>query len=296
MKKVYKGVFILLAVLTLIIFFSIQNIIRREIFLSLHFTHIGKNKFGFKEYKHDDTGIIFILLPKTETKIGSSIQDKDKLTQYAHSPSPAGCGYSQTDKKLIQDWLQTEMPQRLVTLDTFMISKFEISRRQWAFFENSGSEFKNLSDLPKTMTWFEAKAFCQNYGFELPTEAQWEYACRAGSTSMFSFGDAVDKTYANFENKYVDINELLPNDFGLHNMHGNVAEWCIDDYVKNPIQHTGINPTNPSVLLNDNKASKVVRGGARMDSTWCARSAVRMLFEPHESGESIGLRPVIVFD
>jgi formylglycine-generating enzyme required for sulfatase activity len=138
------------------------------------------------------------------------------------------------------------------------------------------------------MTQFAAKMYCKwlsaktGHYYRLPTEAEWEYACRAGTTTAYSFGDNPEKLgdYAwssdNSDEKYHKVGKKKPNPWGLYDMHGNVAEWCVDQYypdrykqlsggklVENPV--TGVTKAYP----------QVARGGAWTDEAPLLRSAAR---------------------
>lgn len=146
--------------------------------------------------------------------------------------------------------------------------------------------------------------------FRLPTEAQWEYACRAGTTTATSFGDKLSTKQANFKNqpyngaedgpsigKAVNVGSYPPNAWGLHDMHGNTFEWCRDWYhVKLP---GGADPdlyeakaTTPK--NRDGTVSRVRRGGAWTDEGKYCRSALRLRYEPERGYDHIGFRVVVV--
>ena len=170
----------------------------------------------------------------------------------------------------------------------------------------------------------EAEAFCQkltelghqsgelpkNWKFRLPTEAQWEYACRAGTTTATSFGDKLSSKQANFQgepyngaepgpslNRAANVGSYPPNAWGLHDMHGNTFEWCRDWYhARLP---GGIDPdlyfARASATQSEHGAlSRVRRGGCWADEGWPCRSAFRLRFEPERRYDHIGFRVVAV--
>jgi uncharacterized protein YjdB len=136
-------------------------------------------------------------------------------------------------------------------------------------------------------------------GYRLPTEAEWEYACRAGTTTPFNTGENITTDQANYDGKYpyngndpggyigYPVLPYLyePNDFGLYTMHGNLEEWCWDwygeDYYENSVQ---TNPRGPNV-----GTSRVTRGGSFIDEGRYLRSAMRYRYEPNEEYQGPGL-------
>ena len=154
-------------------------------------------------------------------------------------------------------------------------------------------------DLPvERINWEEAMEFCdrisQHTGHKitLPTEAQWEYACRAGTTTTYSFGDDIDETKANYHgnniNQTTPVYTYPPNPWGLYDMHGNVREWCLDDWHEN---YEGA-PTDGSAWYSDGDR-KVFRGGSCYTESFGCRSAFRNLEETSQKHNFLGFRVVI---
>jgi formylglycine-generating enzyme required for sulfatase activity len=146
--------------------------------------------------------------------------------------------------------------------------------------------------------------------FRLPTEAQWEYACRAGTTTATAFGDKISSKQANFQGKPYNgaepgpslkratkVGSYPPNAWGLHDMHGNMVEWCRDWF------HARLpGGTDPDLYSAKSTAlrnrtgdySRSRRGSAFTDDGWASRSAFRQRFEPERRYDHIGFRVVAV--
>jgi hypothetical protein len=147
----------------------------------------------------------------------------------------------------------------------------------------------------------EASGLPAGWEFRLPTEAQWEYACRAGTTTATAFGDRLSSRQANFKGRPYNgaepgpslgraarVGSYPPNAWGLCDMPGNTFEWCRDWY--HPRLPGGTDPD-----LHDRKAtSRVRRGGAWTDDGWPCRSAFRLRFEPERRYDHIGFRVAAV--
>ena len=201
----------------------------------------------------------------------------------------------------------------------FWAGKYEVTQRQWQralgafpgnFTAGEGDEFPVYD-----VNFAEAEEFCRKmtdkacgagemprgWVFRLPTEAQWEYSCRAGTTTATSFGDTLSSRQANFQgNPYngaepgpslkqtAKVGSYTANPWGLHDTHGNVFEWCRDWY------HAEL-PGGMDPDLSDKKAtSRVRRGGCWADDGWPCRSAFRLRFEPERRADHIGFRVVAV--
>ncbi|WP_434685206.1 caspase, EACC1-associated type [Pseudanabaena minima] len=208
---------------------------------------------------------------------------------------------------------EDERPQiKDVNVSAFYMGKYEVTQAQWqAIMETNPSSFKNNPQNPvETVTWDDAQEFCKKISqktgqeFRLPSEAEWEYACRAGTTTAYSFGDSDSLLgkYAVYErNSSSKPNPVgqnrEPNPWGLYDMHGNVWEWCQDRYEKyggesDLIRRTG----KPVTTTNNNKFRlRVLRGGSWSNSARDCRSASRFSHDAHLSWfNPIGFRVVCV--
>jgi formylglycine-generating enzyme required for sulfatase activity len=198
---------------------------------------------------------------------------------------PAGSFYmgSPSDEK---DRYSDEGPVRRVQITkSFLMGKFEVTQDQFNAVMGRNPSYFSGRDLPvETVEWLDATQFCEKLSarsaghFRLPTEAEWEYACRGGSETRFHYGDDPNYTqfgeyawYAgNSEKKTHSVGQKKPNQFGLHDMHGNVGEWYSDYYAKSYQNLTSIDPTGPK-----SGSSHVFRGGCWGDDVSRCRVAYR---------------------
>ena len=146
----------------------------------------------------------------------------------------------------------------------FYMGKYEVTQEQWEAVMVNNRSFYRGPKLPVTsVSWENCQDFIQklnaktNGAYRLPTEAEWEYACRAGTTTAYSYGDSITKNDANVEGLSTKVvGSYKPNAFGLYDMHGNVWEWCEDwkvDYPKEAV----VDPKGPETGKN-----RVLRGGS----------------------------------
>jgi len=188
-------------------------------------------------------------------------------------------------------WVAYTTPVHAVTLQAFEIGAYEVTQAQYAAVMGTNPSYFQGTSYPGTennpvdsVTWYEARAFCTALSaqtgrtFTLPSEAQWEYACRAGSTTLYSFGDADGQLvnyawcYSNSGNQTHPVGTKLPNAWDLYDMHGNIWEWCLDSWHHD---YTGA-PTDGSAWEPETGSYRMFRGGSWDDDyLWICRSAFR---------------------
>ncbi len=195
-----------------------------------------------------------------------------------------------------------ERPQHTVTLQPFFMGTFPVTQAQWQvvagfpkvkiYLKPDPSYFKGANRPVEQVSWCTAVEFCARLSrktgreYRLPSEAEWEYACRAGTTTPFYFGETINPDLANYDGNYIyasgskgiyrqqttEVGSFSANAFGLYDMHGNVWEWCADQW------HDSYNgaPTDGRVWLSDNdNNSRMLRGGSWDSYPWYCRSAFR---------------------
>jgi formylglycine-generating enzyme required for sulfatase activity len=209
-----------------------------------------------------------------------------------------------------------EKPRHQVTISKpFYLGKFEVTQAQWEavmgsspyagkrsnpFFDLPGMAARVVKPTnPATVSWNEAQQFIQRLNqkeghkrYRLPTEAEWEYAARAGTTTAYSFGDDASQLgrYAWFGEDFATgsphaVGQKAPNPWGLHDVHGNVWEWVQDWYGDRYGAAAVTDPQGPAT-----GSSRVVRGGSWHQTATSWRSSFRKPYEPDYRGISIGFR------
>jgi formylglycine-generating enzyme required for sulfatase activity len=201
-----------------------------------------------------------------------------------------------------------ERPQHSVRIRSFLMGKVPVTQEQWRAV---------MGRLPPCrcpgarrpvdrVSWDDARAFCARLAkrtgraYRLPAEAEWEYACRAGTATPFAFGETITTDLANYVGEHTyrseprgayrhestDVGSFPPNAFGLYDMHGNVWEWCADAWHDD---YTGA-PSDGSVWEGRPGSPRVLRGGGWHDPPGLCRSAARLSALPHEGEDFTGFR------
>ncbi|MGF1520657.1 MAG: formylglycine-generating enzyme family protein [Nodosilinea sp.] len=215
---------------------------------------------------------------------------------------------------------EREGPQHKVTVLPFFIGRYSVTQSQWRVvaampqvereLKTDPSSFKGDNRPVEQVSWYDAEEFCArlsahtNRQYRLPSEAEWEYACRAGTTTPFYFGNTLTTEVANYNGNYTYADgskgeyreETTPvdhfgiaNAFGLCDMHGNVWEWCQDHWHDN---HEGA-PTDGSAWIEGGDSDgRILRGGSWYSNPRYCRSAYRGNFEPVNRYINIGFRVV----
>jgi formylglycine-generating enzyme required for sulfatase activity len=239
-----------------------------------------------------------------------------------------------------------EKPQHQVTVPPFYMGKYPITQAQWQAIasradlkvkkdlESNPADFKDRPESDRRpvewVSWYDAIEFCARLSkltgreYRLPSEAEWEYACRAGTTTPFYFGETITGELANYNAGYTyadepkgeyrdqttPVGQFPPNAFGLYDMHGNVWEWCLDPWHESYQDKTRtdsevwdeeqseeqylLDKNNVIQLLSDKRA-RVLRGGSWLYIPWFCRCANRLWFNPDNRFNYIGFRVVCRF-
>ncbi|QSV62488.1 MAG: SUMF1/EgtB/PvdO family nonheme iron enzyme [Dolichospermum sp. DL01] len=207
----------------------------------------------------------------------------------------------------VETWLDWSTPQHEVYLQEFLMGKYAVTNAQWYAVmktkpcEQYDSEFQGDKQPVIGVSWHEAQAFCEKLyeqtkrAVRLPTEAEWEYACRAGTTTAFAFGKTITTDQVNYDGNYpyadtskgkyrectVNVDSFTPNAWGLYQMHGNVWEWCWDEfhnsYSEKParLKSNGNKPWGELKVVKEDNHAYICRGGSWYGNAIDCRSANR---------------------
>jgi serine/threonine protein kinase/formylglycine-generating enzyme required for sulfatase activity len=248
------------------------------------------------------TGLVFVLLPGGAFRMGAQTSD------------PGAANYDPQAQK-------DEAPVHEVTLAPFFLSKYEMTQGQWSRFAGRNpSVYQSEGETPRLVhpveqvSWTTCTRVCAQLGLSLPSAAQWEYGARGGTRTVWWTGnerDALrgavnlaDQAAARADASWPDIkdwpdlddghsahapaNEYAPNPFGLHNVHGNVCEWCLDGYKGDPYPQGA---TKDPLTEPEDCVLREYRGGSFYTAAVYARSANRSRCAPEFTSSEIGLRP-----
>jgi formylglycine-generating enzyme required for sulfatase activity len=216
-----------------------------------------------------DVKLEMLLIPAGKFKMGSPASEKNRF--------------------------DVETQHEVTITKPFYMGKYEVTQEQWeAVMGNNPSETKGAK-LPVTdVSWEDCQEFIKKLnaktdgGYRLPTESEWEYACRAGTTTAYSFGDKITPKDANYYDSKIDkpvaVGSYKPNAFGLYDMHGNVWEWCDEDWHgEYPFAVT--DPKGPAT-----GKLRVLRGGSFYVIESGARSSNRYVITPTDRFFDLGFR------
>ncbi len=197
------------------------------------------------------------------------------------------------------EWRSSQSPQHEVNVPSFFIGKFTVTQVQWRAVAGlpqisrslnpDPSHFKGNNRPVGNVNWDDAQEFCTRLAkatgkdYRLPTEAEWEYAARAGTTTPFAYGTTLSTAIANYDGNYtygngekgeyrgqtVDVGSFPPNAWGIYEMHGNVWEWNEDSWHEN---YNGA-PTDGTVWIDNSTENKLLRGGSWFNDPRLCRSA-----------------------
>ncbi|MEW6400318.1 MAG: formylglycine-generating enzyme family protein [Chloroflexota bacterium] len=205
---------------------------------------------------------------------------------------------------------EEERPQHLVTVKSFWMGKAPVTQEQWKAVMGKlpPCRFKGDKIPLERVSWRDAQKFCERLSrktgrnYHLPSEAQWEYACRAGTNTPFSFGETLTTDLANYVGQHAYRQEprgpyrhcpteggMFPaNDFGLYDMHGNLWEWCADSW----LDDYSSAPRDGSAYQSQDIPCRVARGGSWHEPPENCRSATRLRVLQTDAEEFIGFRVV----
>ena len=264
------------------------------------------DEFSFEVVTVDAKGEILQREQRTAFQVAETINDVALEMVYI----PSGefmMGSPESEKGGYKD----ERPQHKVTIkQAFYMGKYPITQAQWqAVMGNNPSHFKGEKRPVEEVSWNEAVEFCRRLSeksgkeYRLPSEAEWEYACRAGTTTPFYFGEMITTDLANYNGNYpyasgpkgvyrkktTEVGSFPPNAFGLYDMHGNVWEWCADAWHDN---YEGA-PSDGSIWRKDENADRLsLRGGSWSGVAVNVRSANRDRWRPAYRFNDLGFRVV----
>lgn len=239
------------------------------------------------------------------------------------------------------DKLFDEKQHKVNLTKGFWIGKYEVTQKQWKSMLKIPREQSNGygDDCPvHRIDWYEANEFCRrlnqreikagrlprNYRYVLPTEAQWEYACRAGTTTSLNNGKNFTGVYKDFwglgswldfgywtdcsnldevawwsnnsNNRVHPVGQKKPNAWGLYDMHGNISEWCVDKYIvkypRETVDPIGSYPIKKSLLYDSN--ARILRGGCFSSAAGCSQSQ-REMNDPDVGFSYIGFRLALIY-
>jgi eukaryotic-like serine/threonine-protein kinase len=273
-----------------------------------------RQKFSFQTAKLEiitsKTGLLGLGEKRSEAKITRISGTAEYITEDLGNGVKLEMIYIQVGSFMMgSNESDREKPIHRVNLSPFYMGKYAITQQQYqAIMGNNPSRFKGDNRPIESVSWDDAVEFCQKLSqrtgksYILPSESQWEYACRAGTTTPFCFGETITPDLVNYDGNYTygqapkgryrqqttDVGSFPPNAFGLYDMHGNVWEWCLDGWHEN---YHGA-PTDGSQWVNNDNDLHLLRGGSWNYGPDYCRSAGRDRGARGNRGLNYGFRVV----
>ena len=240
--------------------------------------------YGVSDSENYQTDILIAYYPKDEWQ---------KIIDFKMVGIKEGCFNMGSDSGNV---FFDEHPVHKVCLDSFAISKYEVTQSQWVnIMGYNPSSVKGDKNPVETVSWYDVMEFLRRLNkltgedYRLPTEAEWEYACRAGTETAYYWGDKLDTAYLwyydNSNSKTHPVGKKKPNGFGLFDMSGNVWEWCNDRYGDYNGDSLSINPKGAELGIY-----RVIRGGSWNNDGRSCRFANRGWDWPGNRGSNLGFR------
>jgi eukaryotic-like serine/threonine-protein kinase len=258
---------------------------------------------AFREDLGNGVSLAMVKIPAGKFMMGQTASEKQELLRVL----------KEDDYKA---FYANELPQHQVTLPEFYLGQTLVTQAQWqAIMGNNPASFKGDGKLPvDSVSWLDAIEFCRKLSqktgrtYRLPSEAEWEYACRAGTTTPFAFGEAITPAVVNyngnfpysgaakgeFREKTTPVGIFPANAFGLYDMHGNLWEWCLDEWVDNYNNAPVDGSARGDINSRDSGKQRLLRGGSWFNGAWICRSANRSYRAASDRSNIYGLRVVAV--
>jgi formylglycine-generating enzyme required for sulfatase activity len=249
-----------------------------------------------------------VLVPEGTFMMGQTEAEKAELIR-------------QVGQKNYNQGFVRELPCHSVTLAAFALGKYPVTQGQWRAvadlpqiklkLDPDPSSFKGNNRPVEQVTWHEAMEFCARLSahtgqsYTLPSEAQWEYACRADTTTPFHFGETLTTDLANYNGNYTygsgpkgvfrqettEVGSFPPNSFGLYDMHGNAWEWCLDHWHDS---YEGAPGDGSAWVTGGDSDRRMLRGGSWFINPGYCRCASRCNINPSDRSGDGGFRVVSV--
>jgi len=255
-----------------------------------------------------DSRLEMVALPAGQFMMGQTEAEKAQLIR-------------QFGEEHYKNYFAQELPRHSVTLAAFSMGKYSVTQAQWRAvaalpkvkldLNPDPSNFKGDNRPVEQVNWHEAMEFCDRLSkklgqpYTLPSEAQWEYACRAGTTTPFHFGETITTDLANYNGTYTfasgpkgvfrqettEVGSFPPNGFGLYDMHGNVWEWCLDHFHDS---YNGAPADGSAWVTGGDSDRRMLRGGSWTYAPRLCRCAYRYNHFPDFRYYDFGFRVVSV--